>query len=277
MLQDHDITLSELKKLSEVVNQKYDFDFSNYAVSSFKRRVSRFLTMEKITNTEALQQKLISNRELFNKFLEEITVNTTEMFRSPDMWKVLREEVFPKLAYKNPIRIWHAGCSSGEEVYSMAILLRELGLEDKVQTVATDINNNVIDKAEQGEYSMRNMDTNQENYVAGGGSGNFKDYYTVSESGLKVTMDPTLLKNVKFYTHDLVKGKAFGKFDIILCRNVMIYFDHALQDKVFNLFMESQSPSGYFIIGSRESMILSSTSPNYKVISDKNKIYQLKA
>lgn len=277
MLQDHDITSSGLKKLSEAVNNKYGFDFSNYAVSSFKRRVSRFLTLEKMADTEVLAQKLISDRDLFNKFLEEITVNTTEMFRSPDMWKVLREEVLPKIAYKNPIRIWHAGCSSGEEVFSMAIMLRELGLEDKVQTAATDINNNVIDSAKRGEYAMRNMDTNQDNYASAGGKGNLKDYYTVSESGFTAKMDPTLLKNVKFYSHDLVKGKPFGKFDIILCRNVMIYFDHPLQDKVFNLFMDSQNPLGYFIIGSRESMILSSTAQHYKTISDKNKIYQLKS
>lgn len=271
-----DISLAEIKRINEMIEDRYGYSFHNYALSSYKRRIARFMLVEKLYDINQLVDCIGTDRKTFNHFLREITVNTTEMFRSPSMWNKLREEVLPNLEYKKNIRIWHAGCSSGEEVYSLAITLHELNLLERAVITATDINNEVMEQARKGEYAMRNMELNQSNYLAAGGQSKLQDYYSISDDGMKAIMDENLITNVKFYSHDLVKDGVFGKFDLILCRNVLIYFDKSLQDRVYSLMMESLNPLGYLIIGSRESMVWSSTSDRYRVVSDKERIFQIK-
>lgn len=270
---DKQLTIKEIKSIIDVVHETYNFDFSNYAFSSLQRRLTRIISLFKFRSVEELIQRIKSDKIFYAEFLEEITVNTTEMFRDPEMWKVLRENILPKIKHKSFINIWHAGCSSGEEVFSMAILLKELGIFEKTNLLATDINKSVIEKAKSGVYAMRNMELNNENYLRAGGISNLDKYFTTDN--LKANMNTELLANTTFRVHNLAMDSHFAKFDIILCRNVLIYFDKELQENVFGLFSNSLINQGYFILGSKESMVWSSYNSKYKLINNKEKIYQL--
>lgn len=272
----NELSLPDLKMLNDSLKKCYGYNFNNYALSSFKRRVARFMQLEKIKDTQELIQKVVENDKLYGRFLEEITVNTTEMFRFPSMWKLLRNEVLPALKYKKNIRIWHVGCSSGEEVYSMSILIKELSLDSNVSAVATDINEEVIQSAKKGVYSSRNIETHRTNYSASGGLSELSHYYKLSDDGAKFKMDDALLKNVKFYKHNLIVDSNFGKFDLILCRNVLIYFDKILQEQVFQMLLKSLNPSGFLVLGSKESMIWSATSDKYNIVNNNCKVFRLK-
>lgn len=270
---DHQLTIKEIKKIIDAVHKVYNFDFSNYAFSSLQRRLNRIITLYKFKAVDELIEKLLADKMFFGEFLEEITVNTTEMFRDPEMWKTLRQTILKQIEHKSFINIWHAGCSSGEEVFSMAILLKELGIYDKTKLLATDINKTVIERAKSGTYAMRNMELNGDNYLRAGGTSSLEIYYETE--GAKAIMHQDLLRNVSFRVHNLAMDSHFAKFDLILCRNVLIYFDKNLQEKVFKLFTDSLLKQGYFVIGSKESMVWSSFNSKYKLINNKEKIYQL--
>ncbi len=270
--QEYKVGVQEIREIVELLKTKYNFDFSQYAISSFRRRIIRVLDVYKLKDVEDLLRKLTIDKEFHHEFIEEITVNTTEMFRAPSMWKALKGTIINELKKKGCLTIWHAGCSSGEEVFSMAILLEELGIKGQINIVATDINNKVIEVARKGEYPLRNMKLNEENYKRFGGALNFKKYYTIE--GNKASLDSNLLKNVQFKTHDLAQEDPFEKFDIVLCRNVMIYFDKVLQDKVYRLFYDSLKPKGFLVIGSKESMIWCSIKNKFRIINEKERIYQ---
>ncbi|MFN8436957.1 MAG: protein-glutamate O-methyltransferase CheR [Cytophagales bacterium] len=269
-----DIEISDIKTLCTEIHQRYNYDFSNYALSSFKRRVIRFIDLYKIPTTSVLIEKIKTDPTFFNKFLNELTVNVTEMFRDPSLWRELKEKVFPTLfATHENIKIWHAGCSSGEEVYSMCILLKENGWLDRAKIFATDIDNNILEKAKNPKYNVKTMhDINDKNYIRFEGKTALSDYYKI-ENGLAV-MDTSLVKNVTYRTHDLVKSGAFNKFDIILCRNVLIYFNQQLQNEVFKLFHESMFNYSYFIIGSKESMIWCDVAHKFITVNQEEKIYR---
>lgn len=256
------------------LNEKYGFDLTCYAVASLQRRLERFLVLHHFENVSLMTEKLLKDPVFFDVFVKEITVNTTEMFRDPGCWSIIRDELLPLLKEMPSIRIWHAGCSSGEEVYSMAILLKEEGLFDKTKIVATDINRQVIHTATEGIYPAKTMELNDENYRKSGGKFSLSDYYTHQGSSIK--MNPALLENVRFLKHDLSTGVPFSKFDIIICRNVMIYFNKELQEKVFNIFNQSLFKKGFVVIGKKETMLYYS---GYSVFSEQNaveKIYRLK-
>ncbi len=270
---EYKVGINEIRQVTSLLKNRYDFDFTEYAVSSLQRRIIRVLGLYNLDGIDDLLKKMILEKEFHNTFIEEITVNTTEMFRAPSMWKSLRENIFEKLKTKSRIRIWHAGCSSGEEVYSMTILLKEMEIYDKVTLYATDLNTQVIESAKKGVYPIRNMELNEANYQRYGGKENFSDYYSVS--GHTAKMDQSLLSNVRFLVHNLAQDDSFLKFDLILCRNVMIYFDKVLQDNVFKLFHKSLNNHAYFVIGSKESMIWCSINNKFKIIDDKEKIYQV--
>lgn len=266
------VGLTELRKLADFIHFKYKFDFSHYAVASFQRRVVRVMEINKFNTIDDLIKKLSTDSLFYDDFLKEITVNTTEMFRDPGLWRALRENILPELQNKTTIRIWHAGCSSGEEIYSMAILLKEAGFNGNVKIWATDINSKVIDTAKEGKYPIRNMELNEANYLRFEGKKLLKDYYTVKDGFAFMNKD--LLTNVTFKIHNLSEKEVFCKFDLILCRNVLIYFDKVLQDDVFKLFHESLNRHAYFVIGSKESMIWSSINHKFKIVNDREKIYQ---
>ena len=268
-----DIEIADIKKIAEVVKSKYDYDFTNYAMSSFKRRIQRILDLFKISSVDALIKKVSEDPVFFEEFLVEITVNVTEMFRDPSFWRVLRDDIIPAILLNHDkIRIWHAGCSSGEEVFSMAILLKEMGVLQNAQLIATDLDKEILKKAKSGRYSMKNMELNEKNYIRYQGIASLKDYYT-EQKGVAV-MDPALVDNVSWREHDLVKGEVFNKFDLILCRNVMIYFNQTLQNEVLKKFHESLFKFGYLIIGSKESLIWCDIANKFIVVNNEEKVYK---
>lgn len=251
--------ISTLKSVSS-------YDFSEYSDKSLKRRLAKVLIDYKVDLTGLLQQ-LKSNPPFLEQVVKDITVNTTELFRDPNIWQILKFNILPKFKNQQTINIWHAGCSTGQEVYSLLILLYELNLFDKAKVYGTDINSDVLQVARKGQYKYRfninyldNFDKavkeNPYNYEA------FEEipyekYFTIDKSKDLIKMNQFLLDKPVFKKHDLVKdGNIFyGKFDLILCRNVIIYFNYELQNKVFDLFHNNLYPSGYLLLGMHESIL----------------------
>jgi chemotaxis protein methyltransferase CheR len=268
-----DIEITELRKLTQVIKEKYDFDFKDYAMSSFKRRIKRVLDLYKFKNVEKLINILENNPDFFDEFVSEITVNVTEMFRDPTFWKVLKEQIVPNILLNhNKITIWHAGCSSGEEVVTMCMMLDEMGALDKAKIIATDIDTAIINKAKNGAYSMKNMEVNSKNYARYQGSRSLEYYY--KEVGGEAVIHKSLLESVSYRKHDLVQGLVFSKFDLILCRNVMIYFNQSLQNTVLYKLHESLFKYGYLAIGSKESLIWCEIANKFIVVNNEEKVYK---
>ncbi|MCU0449529.1 MAG: protein-glutamate O-methyltransferase CheR [Bernardetiaceae bacterium] len=270
-----DIEISDIRKLTDLIRQKYGYEFKDYAMSSFKRRIRRVLDLYKYKTVDKLVSVLDSNPDFFEEFISEITVNVTEMFRDPTFWKVLREQVVPNILLNHDkINIWHAGCSSGEEVVSMNIMLHEMGVLDKARLFATDLDNAIIERAKRSTYSAKNMDLNRKNYhrYSGQPETNLDSYF--KEVGNEVVFDKALLQNVTYRRHDLVLGNVFSKFDLVLCRNVMIYFNQTLQNGVLSRLHESLFKYGYLAIGSKESLIWCEIANKFIVVNNEEKIYK---
>ncbi len=270
MVQDIDIV--DLKKITDLVQTKYGYDFRNYAMSSFKRRMLRILELKNLT-IESLLKKLNEQPGFIEEFLDELTVNVTEMFRDPGFWRILRDEIIPGILLNHKtFKIWHAGCSSGEEVLSMTIMLKEMGILQDVQLFATDLDVNILEKAKSATYPIKNMELNEKNYIRYEGKKSLKEYY--KEEGGKAIFDKELMQNVTFRKHDLVKGEVFNKFDLILCRNVMIYFNQSLQNDVLKKFHEGLFKYGYLAIGSKESLIWCDVANKFLVVNNEEKVYK---
>ena len=242
----------ELELLINEVFEYYGYDFSGYSSASLKRRVERLYHMDEFTRFTDLLTKVRTDPDYFKRMVEEITVNVTEMFRDPLFYASLRNEILPVLATKPFIRIWHAGCSTGEEVYSMAILLKEANLLHKSLMYATDINHIVLNTAKKGVFPLRIMKQYSENYRESGGKKDFSDYYTANYGLAKFNED--LSEKMVFSQHNLVSDSSFNEFDLILCRNVLIYFDKELQERALKLFDRSLSKLGYLALGTKETI-----------------------
>ena len=267
-----EIDIKDIRILVDVVKKNYNFDLGDYALSSFKRRLQRILEVYKFPSMVELTHKVGTNNLFFEEFLREITVNTTEMFRDPSFWRKLRDDVFP--LYKNvpTIRIWHAACSSGEEVYSMAIALKEAGLFEKAKIYASDINELVMSKAQVGKYPIRNLEINEPNYERYSGKRELNKYFKAN--GDHFQMDTSLLSNVTFKKFDLIQGEPFLKFDLILCRNVLIYFTLPLQDRVVEMFNRSLMTGGLLAVGSKETIAWCKSYEKYSSFSLEEKIFK---
>lgn len=269
-----DIEINEIRTLCHVIHEKYNYDFNNYAISSFKRRIIRIFELFKVGSMAMLIERVKTDPIFFKLFINEITVNVTEMFRDPSLWRELRDKILPNLfSTHEQIKIWHAGCSSGEEVYSMAILLKEQGWLNKVKLYATDIDDAILIKAKEGKYSTKNvLEINEKNYIRYGGNSVLSNYYK-EENGM-VKMDQSLVENVVYKKHDLVKTGVFNKFDMVLCRNVLIYFNQQLQNDVFRMFHESMFNYSYLIIGSKETLIWSDIANKFITVNQEEKIFK---
>ncbi|MGD1842641.1 MAG: CheR family methyltransferase [Thermonemataceae bacterium] len=268
-----EIEIADLRKITEIIQSSHDYDFTNYAMSSFKRRIQRDIELYKLSSVDALVKRLEADQNFFKEFLSEITVNVTEMFRDPTFWRELRDDIIPNILLNNDtFSIWHAGCSSGEEVFSIAILLKEMGILDRVKIVATDIDHVILYRARQGMYSMKNMELNGKNYIQFQGKSSLTDYYR--EEGGKAIMNKDLVENVEFREHNLVIGDPFSKFDLVLCRNVMIYFNQTLQNQVLKLFHASMHKYAYLAIGAKESLIWCEIANKFIVVNNEEKIYK---
>lgn len=266
MVEDENIEL-----LINDVFELYGYDFTEYSKASLKRRISRLYVLDKFPSFAEFRYKLRNDPHYLKRFVEEITVNVTEMFRDPSFYLVLRNEILPQLGTHPYIRIWHAGCSTGEEVYSMAILLKEANLLSKSIIYATDLNPDVLEKARAGIFPIAHMKNYSENYIASGGRLDFSSYYSANYDGVK--FDESLTKQMVFSAHNLVSDNSFNEFHLIICRNVLIYFDKGLQDRVFELFDKSLGLLSYLALGSKETIKFSSVQQNYKQIG-KEKIWR---
>jgi chemotaxis protein methyltransferase CheR len=262
----------EIDLLCEGVFQHYGFDFRQYARASLKRRVMHLMSLENLTTISALQDKVLHDPRLMERFLLNLSINVTSMFRDPDMYRTFREKVVPILKTYPSIRIWHAGCSTGEEVYSMAILLEEEGLAEKTKIYATDINEVVIKKAKAGIFSMDVMQEYTNNYQKSGGKRAFSEYYSAKFN--HAIISPKIRERIIFSKHNLVTDGSFNEFNVILCRNVMIYFNEQLQSRVHDLIYGSLCRFGVLVLGSKESMQFTPHQLQYKDIDSSNKIYQ---
>jgi chemotaxis protein methyltransferase CheR len=249
----------------------YGYDFNDYAKASLKRRIDRLFTLDKFPSFAEFRYRIKSDEDYLKRFVEEITVNVTEMFRDPFFYEAMRKEVLPVLATYPLIRVWHAGCSTGEEVYSMAILLQEANLLQKSLLYATDINPEVLEKAKEGIFPLSQMKQYSENYILAGGKKEFSSYYTSRYDRAK--FDRQLTQRMIFATHNLVSDGSFNEFQLILCRNVMIYFDKELQNRVLHLFDQSLQPLGFLALGAKETLRFSPLAFNYKSVG-KEKIWR---
>lgn len=256
------------------INEMYDYygyDFGGYSRASFKRRLERIYHIDGFRDVAEFLSKIRSDSDYFKRVVEEITVNVTEMFRDPSVYKVLRDEILPSLRTKPFIRIWHAGCSTGQEVYSMAILLKELGLLSKSILYATDINELVLETAKNGMFPLPLMKEYSDNYRDSGGKQDFSEYYTANYGLAK--FEQSLSKRMVFSQHSLVSDRSFNEFDLIVCRNVMIYFDQELQDRALHLFDESLDKLGYLVLGTKETIKFTSVQKKYEQFK-KEKIWK---
>ena len=267
-----DLNNQEIEAIIDFLRLKTGTDLSNYARASLNRRINRFFEMKKLTGVGEFKERLQKDKEFTDVFIDEITVNVTEMFRDPGFWIELRNTVFPKLAGKRIINIWHAACSTGEEVYSMAILLKEAGLLDKARIVATDLNGTALKKSREGVYTLKSQSLNERNYALFSGARKLSDYYERQDNLVK--FDDALVKNVEFKKHDLVRDGVIGVFDLILCRNVLIYFNFNLQEKVLELFTRSLSEDSFLGIGSKESITWTRADKYFRTVSLEEKIYR---
>lgn len=265
--------LNQVPALIETIYKKYGYDFSDYSIDSFQRRLNSFMIRFAIQNLDELQKKISQDDLFFNTFLEEITVNVTEFFRDPDFFKTLRDEVLPKLSVHPLIRIWHAGCSTGEEVYSLAIILKELDLLDRSLLYATDINQRVLEKASSRKFAVEQLEHLEKSYANSGGIRKLADYYT-TDSGTILFSDE-LRNRMVFSPHNLVADKSFNEFNLILCRNVLIYFNHNLQNRVVQLFSESLSTGGFLALGSKEGIDFTHFRNQFEAFDRRQRIWSL--
>jgi chemotaxis protein methyltransferase CheR len=267
-----DITEDEIEEILLAVNLKYGYDFTNYSRASMLRRISRFVDDVGFDSTPGLKAGLLSDRNMFEYFLQRVTVNVTEMFRDPEFYKVIRQKLLPVIASYPSIKIWHAGCSSGEEVFSMAILLHEAGLLKRTKIYATDLNPNNIEKAKKGILPADVLKEYVGNYLRAGGQRDFASYYTAMYDNAIIRKD--LRENIIFSQHNLVTDQVFNEFQLILCRNVMIYFNRQLQNRVINLFYNSLSTFGFLALGIKESLLFSDLKDKFEVVSNPEKIFK---
>ncbi len=272
MLNLQEIQSVELDLLITAVKEAYGHDFSGYAKNSFLRRVEKGLKELQLEYISEIIPLVLHDRCLYERFFLNLSVNVTEMFRNPSFFLNLREEVLPLVKNQKVIKIWMAGCSSGEEVYSLAILLKEENLYDQCLIYATDFNDQMLAKAQDGIYSLGKIRNYNRNYREAGGKSSFADYFRSDDKA--IIMDRVLKKNIIFSLHNLAVEKEFSKVDILICRNVLIYFDKALQDTVFELFDHSLVSNGFLCLGLSESLYNSALAAKYTVFNDNLKIYR---
>jgi chemotaxis protein methyltransferase CheR len=261
----------QYQDLLESIKVVYGYDFTEYAPASVRRRIDHFMQTRKIDTVHSLNRMILADERTCEEFIQEISVTVTEMFRDPTFYKSLRERVMQRLATYPFIKVWVAGCATGEEVYSVAIVLKEAGLLDRSLIYATDINQKSLLKAKDGLFQAQNMQRYTMNYQQSGGSRSFSEYYKANYNS--VLLDKSLKQNLVFAPHNLAIDKAFNEFQLILCRNVLIYFNQRLQNKVIDLFYESLCSFGILCLGNKESLLFSDKHNDFEEIDRRERIY----
>ncbi|HWV65219.1 protein-glutamate O-methyltransferase CheR [Chitinophaga sp.] len=269
-----EISHTDFTELLKIIQQRYGYDFTDYSAASLRRRFSRFTGFAGVESIFELKHRLLNEAPFFRKMVRYITVNVTEMFRDPSFYRALREQVIPRLASYPIIKIWHAGCSTGEEVYSMAILMEEAGLLDRCRIYATDLNEANLEQAESGIIALKDMKEYTANYMQSGGVSDFSNYYTAHYGN--AIIHPSLRRNIIFFQHNLVTDQVFNEFQLICCRNVFIYFNRTLQNRVVKLFYESLTSLGYLALGIKESLLYNEEQAKFETVNQANKIFRRK-
>lgn len=271
---DAELEEIEIDLICEAVLRRYGHDFRDYARPSLTRRMQRALAASGLPDFATLQARVLRSPACFADLLGTITVNTTEMFRDPEVFRLLRERVLPKLQSYPQVNVWSAGCATGEEVYALAILLTEADLYDRARIWATDLDPRALEKAREGVYGADRFPGYTRNYQATGGTQPLAQYYTAAY-GL-VAMDPALRRNVVFSEHNLATDASFAEMHLVLCRNVLIYFNRALQNRVMTLIRASLVRRGFVCLGTRESLRATDCRAEFEEVSDGSRVYRLR-
>jgi chemotaxis protein methyltransferase CheR len=262
----------EIELLLEGMFRHYGFDFRNYAPASLKRRVRECMHDEGVATISGYQEKILHDRMCLDRLLTALSVNVTAMFRDPTFYRTFRERVIPTLRTYPFVRLWHAGCSTGEEVYSMAILLKEEGLYDRCRIYATDMSLEALKRAREAIFPLASMQEYTANYMRSGGKRFFSDYYTAQYDN--VIFDSSLRANVVFSEHNLVTDGSFNEFHVVLCRNVMIYFNKSLQERVHSLIFDSLVTFGVLGLGNKESLRFTPWENSYEALNEADRLYR---
>ena len=269
-----DIPELEISLLLEAVYLKYGYDFRQYSKAHIKRRIMNRMVISGFENISQIQSKVLNDSTFASHLLQDLSITVTEMFRDPGFYRSLRENVVPILKTYPFIKIWHAGCATGEEAYSMAIVLKEEGLYDRTTIYATDFNQQALNRAKEGIFSNKTMKEYTTNYQLSGGKESFADYYTSDYNN--VIMNQSLKKNILWANHNLVTDSVFAEVHLILCRNVLIYFDRNLQNTVQNLFYASLINGGILCLGSKETLSSTDVFEEYTEVDKKQRIFKKK-
>jgi len=267
-----DLERIEIDVLLEAIYRRYGFDFREYAYASLKRRLWRRIHAEQLASISGLQERVLHDSGCMERLLLDLSINVTAMFRDPSFYVAFREKVVPLLRTYPFTRIWNAGCSTGEEVYSLAILLAEEGVYDRARIYATDINEEVLARAKAGVFPLDKMREYTSNYIRAGGKAAFSEYYVAAYDGARFS--PSLVENVVFAQHNLVSDRSFNEFNVVVCRNVLIYFDRSLQARVHELFHESLARFGVLALGHRETIRLTPFEDAYEAVDADERIYR---
>ena len=262
----------EVDLLLEAIYRCYGYDFRSYARSSIERRIAQFLATSHCASVSELIPKVIHDHSFFSELAHCFSIPVTELFRDPEVYRVVREKVVPLLKTWPHVKIWHAGCATGEEVYSLAIVLKEEGVYDRATIYATDLNGQAIEQAREGVYEMGKIQDATRNYQQAGGQGSFSQYYHARYGA--VAMDPAFRERIVFSTHNLATDSVFGEMHLIFCRNVLIYFNRKLQNHVLELFAESLVHGGFLCLGTKEDIRFAAASAHYGAFDGKARIYR---
>ena len=267
-----DVFALEIDLLLTGVAERYGYDFRNYARASLTRRIRKALQREGLKSVSGLQNKLLHDEAAAMRFVASISVHTTAMFRDPEVYRLLREQIVPMLRTYPFVRIWHAGCSSGEEVYSLAILLEEEGLYDRCRIYATDMSDLILERARKGVFPLRDMREHTRSYHSAGGKQDFSAYYVTDQQS--AVFRKSLSRHVIFSQHNLVCDSAFNEFHLIMCRNVLLYFDQTLRERTYQLFDDSLATFGWLVLGKQESLRFSTHAASYRELRDGMRVYR---
>jgi chemotaxis protein methyltransferase CheR len=262
----------EIDLLLEALHRHYGFDFRRYAPSSLRRRVRKRMEGEGVSTVTQLLDRVLHDPACLERLLRDLSVSVTAMFRDPPFFLAFRRHVIPLLRTYPFVRIWHAGCSTGEEVYSMAILLREEGLAARSRIYATDLNAAIVRQAKQGIFPLARMQEYTQNYLRAGGTRAFSDYYTAKYDG--ALFDPALVQHVLFAQHDLATDASFSEFNVIVCRNVLIYFNRDLKSRVLTLFHDSLAHLGFLVLGRKETIRFTNAEDLYDAVDERERIWR---
>jgi chemotaxis protein methyltransferase CheR len=274
-MRQHEIEQIEVDLLLEALFRRYGYDFRSYARASVDRRIRQFLSARELTHISELIPLVLQDEDLFSELAQRFSIAVTEMFRDPFVYRAVREKVVPMLKTFPFVKIWHAGCATGEEVYSLAIVLSEQGLAERSTIFGTDFNDDALEQARRGIYPVERMKEYTRNYQEAGGERSFSEYYHARYDSAAI--DVSLKERITFANHNLTADNVFGEMHLVFCRNVLIYFDKELQNRALRLFTESLVRGGFLCLGTKEDLQFSEVASEFEIVDKRARIYMKRA